>query len=169
MSNLFKKLPNEKERNLNLAINPDGPKIGEYYSATMTMEAWDSIYKPNQDWNHAWGAAPANILFRKLVGVESIKPGFEEIDIKPEIGRLTLISTKIPTIRGDIFIVIKRNENDFKMEVDLPPNITANIYLPNEYLKKNIFLNDRKIKVAKEGNYCFVKRVGSGKYILTAL
>jgi hypothetical protein len=31
MSNLFKKLPNEKERNLNLAINPDGPKIGEYY------------------------------------------------------------------------------------------------------------------------------------------
>ncbi len=137
--------------------------------ATMTMEAWDNIYKPNQDWNHAWGAAPANILFRKLVGVESIKPGFEEIDIKPEIGRLTFVSTKIPTIRGDIFIVINRNENDFRMEVDLPPNITANIYLPEKYFKKNIFLNDRKIKVVKEDNYCFVKRVGSGKYILTAL
>lgn len=29
--------------------------------STMTMEAWDMKYKPNSDWNHAWGAAPANM------------------------------------------------------------------------------------------------------------
>ncbi len=23
--------------------------------ATITWEAWDQKYKPNQDWNHAWG------------------------------------------------------------------------------------------------------------------
>ncbi len=34
--------------------------------ATMTMEAWSLKAKPNQDWNHAWGAAPANLLPRFL-------------------------------------------------------------------------------------------------------
>lgn len=34
--------------------------------ATMTMEAWSLDAKPNQDWNHAWGAAPANLLPRFL-------------------------------------------------------------------------------------------------------
>src|SRR5207253_8512957 len=29
----------------------------EDVGTTMTLEAWDQKYKPNQDWNHAWGAA----------------------------------------------------------------------------------------------------------------
>lgn len=32
--------------------------------ATMTMEAWSLEAKPNQDWNHAWGTAPLNIIAR---------------------------------------------------------------------------------------------------------
>jgi len=28
---------------------------------TIALEAWDMKYKPNLDWNHAWGAAPANV------------------------------------------------------------------------------------------------------------
>ena len=32
--------------------------------ATMTMEAWSQKAKPNQDWNHAWGTVPLNILAR---------------------------------------------------------------------------------------------------------
>lgn len=34
--------------------------------STITMEAWSLKAKPNQDWNHAWGAAPANLLPRYL-------------------------------------------------------------------------------------------------------
>ena len=32
--------------------------------ATMTMEAWSQKAKPNQDWNHAWGTVPLNIIAR---------------------------------------------------------------------------------------------------------
>ena len=32
--------------------------------ATMTMEAWNTRVKPNQDWNHAWGTVPLNIMAR---------------------------------------------------------------------------------------------------------
>ena len=38
---------------------------------TMTMEAWSLKAKPNQDWNHAWGTVPLNILARFFSGVTS--------------------------------------------------------------------------------------------------
>jgi alpha-L-rhamnosidase len=56
---------------------------------TITWEAWDMKYKPNQDWNHAWGAAPANLLPRYVLGVEHAKPGWELASIRPYTGELT--------------------------------------------------------------------------------
>ena len=29
----------------------------EDVGTTITLEAWDNKYKPNEDWNHAWGRA----------------------------------------------------------------------------------------------------------------
>ena len=40
---------------------------------TITWEAWDQKYKPNQDWNHAWGAAPANLLPRFVLGAQAAR------------------------------------------------------------------------------------------------
>ena len=48
--------------------------------ATMAMEAWDDTFKPNQDWNHPWGAAPANMIPRGLFGIRPLKPGFAEFE-----------------------------------------------------------------------------------------
>ena len=36
--------------------------------ATMTMEAWSLRAKRNQDWNHAWGSVPLNVLARFFTG-----------------------------------------------------------------------------------------------------
>ncbi|MFK7981076.1 MAG: sulfatase-like hydrolase/transferase, partial [Saprospiraceae bacterium] len=36
--------------------------------STITLEAWDYEYKKNLDWNHAWGAVPANVIPRGLWG-----------------------------------------------------------------------------------------------------
>jgi hypothetical protein len=49
---------------------------------TITWEAWDLKYKPNQDWNHAWGAAPANLLPRFVLGVEPLEPGWSQASIR---------------------------------------------------------------------------------------
>src|SRR5439155_19763851 len=40
--------------------------------STITTEAWDEKFKPNLDWNHAWGAAPANIIPRYVLGVRPL-------------------------------------------------------------------------------------------------
>ena len=67
---------------------------------TISLEAWDNKYKPNQDWNHAWGAAPANIIPRCLMGVEPLEPGWRRVRIRPQPGSLSQASLDLPTVRA---------------------------------------------------------------------
>ena len=68
--------------------------------STVTLEAWDNKFKPNQDWNHAWGAVPGNIIPRYLLGVRPLEPGFGKVLIRPMPGPLERAEAVIPTIRG---------------------------------------------------------------------
>ena len=74
--------------------------------ATMTMEAWDNEFKPNQDWNHAWGAAPANIIGRHMFGIRPTEPGFASYTVNPHLGSIGRASYRYPTLRGPITVEI---------------------------------------------------------------
>jgi alpha-L-rhamnosidase len=134
--------------------------------ATMSMEAWDNAFKPNQDWNHAWGSVPANIIMRKLVGIESVKPGFEEIDIRPQIGNLSFISADLPTIKGNIQIRIENKVNQYGMNLSLPGNTRANIYLPLKFSGKRVSLDGKAVNTIIKDNTCYLSSVGSGDHKL---
>ena len=94
--------------------------------STITTEAWDDIYKPNQDWNHAWGAAAANIITRRLMGVEPLEPGFRRIRIKPQPGSLEKASIRVPTIRGSVEVSFCEGI----LDVTIPANTEAEVWLP---------------------------------------
>lgn len=96
---------------------------------TMTYEAWDQTYKPNQDWNHAWGAAPANIIPRKLMGIEPLEPGFTKVLISPKPGSLTWADMTVPTVRGSIWVRFEKGSS-FLLLVKLPTGTTAKIGIP---------------------------------------
>lgn len=134
--------------------------------STMTLEAWDNKYKPNQDWNHAWGAAPANIIPRRLVGVEPIFPGFEKVRIRPQISTLTSIESTVPTIRGSIDVSIKRTESTYTMTVKIPANMTGEIYLPILKSKNKVTLNGEVLKTTavKGEPFLYLGEIGSGNY-----
>lgn len=70
--------------------------------STMTLESWDLKYKKNVDWNHAWGAAPANIVARGMWGINPKTAGFGIATIFPQMGTLTSCSVTVPTIKGQI-------------------------------------------------------------------
>lgn len=70
--------------------------------STITLEAWDMKYKPNSDWNHAWGAVPGNIIPRYLWGIQPKTPGFGVAVIQPQMGDLTHSRIEVPTLRGII-------------------------------------------------------------------
>lgn len=99
--------------------------------STITTEAWDNVFKPNQDWNHAWGAAAGNVIARKLMGVEPALPGFEEVNIHPHPGDVQSASLVQPTVRGDIKVSFNHTASGrFVLTVEVPRNTTAHIRLP---------------------------------------
>jgi len=100
--------------------------------STVTTEAWDIKYKGNSGWTHAWSSAPAQILPRKLIGIEPLEPGFGKVLIHPRPGNLTYASTRLPTIRGFIDAGFKRDPSGvFELNVTLPANMTAEVSLPD--------------------------------------
>src|SRR6056297_806683 len=83
---------------------------------TITWEAWGMKYKTNQDWNHAWGAAPANLLPRHILGVQARTPGWTTATIRPCPGDLKFARGKVPTPNGPIK-VDWANEEIFRLSL----------------------------------------------------
>ena len=97
-------------------------KIG----STIALEAWDMRYKPNADWNHAWGAAPANIIPRYLWGIQPKTPGFDVVSIEPQMSSLKNSNIKVPTIRGEIKGEYNRINNRLtRYKIELPANVVG--------------------------------------------
>ncbi|MDO5570312.1 MAG: alpha-L-rhamnosidase C-terminal domain-containing protein [Bacteroidales bacterium] len=137
--------------------------------ATITMEAWDDKYKPNQDWNHAWGAAPANIIPRKVMGIEPLEPGFKKIRIIPHLGDISHAKCKVPTIMGDIiFNVSDNNSNKFIADLELPSNTSTVFYIPCKSNNDKIYINGEKVKAKKDSSKrYYIVFLNSGKYSIS--
>ena len=109
--------------------------------STITLEAWDMKYKPNADWNHAWGAAPANIIPRYLWGITPKTPGFGIISIRPQLGDLKQSSIEVPTLKGTVkgsYTYVNGRRQEYTIE--LPANSAGEFYLepsPNQTMQLN--------------------------------
>ncbi|MCK0157280.1 family 78 glycoside hydrolase catalytic domain [Cellulophaga sp. F20128] len=111
--------------------------------STMAMEAWDVKYKPNADWNHAWGTAPLNVITRYMWGITPLTPGFDIAQIKPQLGGLTFSKIKVPTKNGAITAEHKIEDNETTYKIELPENMEAEFVLPDNALK--ISHNNKKL------------------------
>jgi len=98
--------------------------------STITMEAWDMKYKPNSDWNHAWGAAPANIIPGFLWGIAPVEPGFAKAVIRPQLGALIYSKITVPTIRGSIIAEFRDNIKTKVYYVTIPSNMKCDFIMP---------------------------------------
>lgn len=109
--------------------------------STITLEAWGMKHKPNSDWNHAWGAVPANIIPRGLWGIRPKTPGYGIATINPQMGTLNSSSIEVPTLKGKI-------KGDYKFvndrlqvyTIEIPANMVAEFEVtsvPNGMVKLN--------------------------------
>ena len=133
--------------------------------STITLEAWDKVYKPNLDWNHAWGAVPANIIVRKLMGVEPISPGFDTFQIKPQLGSLTSASLKTPTIKGAISVVFDNTATSTTLKVSVPGGTQAHIYVPADTQRKQLTINGQRSNLKPQNDYYYLPNTQAGNYI----
>jgi alpha-L-rhamnosidase len=141
--------------------------------STVTLEAWDNDFKPNLDWNHAWGAAPGNIIPRYVLGLKPLTAGYGVVEIKPQLGTgvgtngLTSTAGTIPTIRGPVTISAENATNSFQLLVTIPGNMTANVGLPTKNLTDAVTLVDGNIVTGEISNgWLTITNIGSGQHAI---
>ncbi len=117
---------------------------------TISWEAWDQKYKPNQDWNHAWGAAPANLFPRYLLGAQTLTPGWKRVLIRPHPGTLTRAEGKIPTPRGPIQVEWARGAT-FTLALSLPPGTSARLELPDAEGSRSVAVGGKPVAAKRVG------------------
>lgn len=132
---------------------------------TISWEAWDQKYKPNQDWNHAWGAAPANLLPRFVLGVQASEPGWKQALIRPCPDALAFARGKVPTPRGPI-MVDWENAATFKMSVTLPDGVLAKADLPAEERSSGVYVDGKRVDARRAGGRWIVADAIAGTVTL---
>lgn len=135
--------------------------------STMTLEAWDIEFKPNLDWNHAWGAVPANIIPRYLLGVRPLEPGFRTALVHPQPGSLARAAGTIPTIRGPIAAAVTRGP-PFTLELAIPAGMTARVVLPAASRSATITWNGEPFAAAVAEGVATIAEVPSGSHVFTS-
>jgi alpha-L-rhamnosidase len=136
--------------------------------STLTTEAWNFAAKSNMDWNHAWGAAPGNVIPRFVLGLRPITAGFGQILVQPRLGKtLTYAQGVVPTIRGPVSIAASNAPGSFQLRLDIPGNVTATVVLPALGATNPVALVDGKmVSGALSNNWLVVKNVGSGQHAI---
>jgi len=135
--------------------------------STVSLEAWDKTYKPNLDWNHAWGAAPANIIVRKLMGVEPLTPGADTIRIKPQMGSLRFAELRTPTIKGEVSVAFERTTAADLYQIKIPGGTKAELSLPLRAGGKTVLLDGKSISLNHEKGYYRFPLMGAGQHRVT--
>ena len=129
---------------------------------TITWEAWDMKFKPNQDWNHAWGAAPANLLPRYVLGVQPLAPGWNQALIKPHLGQLSSAAGEVPTPHGSVMVDWKRDQA-FTLSLTLPKGMTARVELPVVDGTNKVLVNSQPVAATLANDRWILVKEVSGR------
>lgn len=136
------------------------------FGSTITMEAWDKLYKPNLDLNHAWGSAPANIIVRKLAGIEPLEPGFDKFRIRPAWGGIKEAHIKTSCLKGVIAINWQANDQSASMELLIPGASIAEVYMPVIEGNQQLYIDGRPVKQRATGGYYSCGDLKAGRHLI---
>ena len=132
--------------------------------STLTLEAWDASVKPNLTWNHAWGAAPANILARFVLGVRPLEPGYSRILVAPQPGTLKWMRGKVPTPLGPVEVSWQSDGGRLGIRTPAPTRVV----LPCAALSaKSITVNGSLAKAAVEEGNLVIESLPAGRHTIT--
>jgi alpha-L-rhamnosidase len=146
--------------------------------ATTIWERWDG-QKPDStfqtpgmnSFNHYAYGAIGDWMYRVMTGLDTYEdgPGYKHIKIQPHIGGdFTNASASLQTYYGTISSSWKLENGKLKMDIEIPANTTATIFIPAKNASsitesgKAISTTGLKVKNASNGYISFES--GSGSY-----
>ncbi|MBD0353419.1 MAG: alpha-L-rhamnosidase, partial [Flavisolibacter sp.] len=141
--------------------------------ATTLWETW--AYPENApSQNHPMFGSISEWFYRSLLGINAAAPGFERILIKPQpAGDLTWAKGNYQSVRGLIGSDWKKEGNRFTLNVSIPANTTAEVWIPvkmNGAVREGnkVISNGPGILQKHYENGYAVLEVGSGDYQFTS-
>ena len=111
------------------------------WGSTTMWERWDG-WRPDKgfqdpgmnSFNHYWLGCVSEWLFTQAAGIDTDGPGFKRIIIRPEIvspeAGFGWVKASYNSIRGRIASAWKLDNGRFELEVTVPGNCTATVYVP---------------------------------------
>jgi alpha-L-rhamnosidase len=147
--------------------------------ATTIWERWDG-QKPDStfqtptmnSFNHYAYGAIGDWMYRVIAGLDTYEdgPGYKHIKIQPHTGgNLTKAAATLQTYYGPASSSWTINGNELTMEVEIPANTTADIYIPAASADAitesgKSLAGIKEIQVNGTENQYVVVKAGSGKY-----
>jgi alpha-L-rhamnosidase len=126
-------------------LNDEQTTLWELFDE-LTLEGFGSVGKGT--YNHAWSGGPLTILSQYVAGIEPTAPGFTRYSVRPQLGPLKQIDTKVPTRSGMIDLQIRSKPNsNFKLRLQSPPGLLAEVGIPVDAnsIKSDVLLNGQQI------------------------
>jgi alpha-L-rhamnosidase len=135
---------------------------------TTLSEFWNL----KQSHNHVMMGSIDAWFYKYLAGIllDENKPGFEHIIIRPYIPKkLNFIKATIHTIRGIFRSNWERQGNSINLQVSIPVNSTAEVWIPkkpdqNIYENNKLVTNNNELQVLREESNLLVIQVQSGNF-----
>jgi len=135
-------------------------------NVTIAPEAWNVREKPNMTFSHPWGSAPAILIARGMLGIRPTRPGYHKFNVHPQLGDMRYASITLPIVKGAIVLSVAQNNEAYEMEISVPTNTRATVYMPVLPGGENhLFVNQQKANYPLE-NGCFVVPLGAGTHRL---
>ena len=98
--------------------------------------------------NHAWAGGPLIIMSKYFAGIEPLEKGYDVVSIKPQFGKLSKISSKVTTIKGDIELNAEKNENMLSINLKTPSKTRVAIEKIND--NPEIIINGKTVYKKKK-------------------
>ncbi len=150
------------------------------WGSTTMWERWDG-WRPEKgfqdpgmnSFNHYWLGCVSEWLFTQAAGIDTEGPGFKHIIIRPEIvdpsHGFDWVNATYASIRGKITSSWKLNGDQFTLDVAIPANTTATVYLPakpgSRVLEGGQAIERvRGVKFLRQEGDRALLEIGSGKY-----
>jgi alpha-L-rhamnosidase len=147
--------------------------------ATTIWERWDGI-KPDSSFetpsmnsfNHYSYGAIGDWMYRIIAGIDTYadEPGFKHIRIMPHIGgNLNYANADLKTYYGTISSHWKLDNDKLQLDVEIPANTKATIYLPAKAIESimesgKALSASTEIQVRGKENDYVITETGSGTY-----
>ncbi|MEC5142926.1 alpha-L-rhamnosidase C-terminal domain-containing protein [Chitinophaga sp. 212800010-3] len=120
-------------------------------------------------YNHGWSGGPLTLLSQYVAGIAPDKPAYETFRILPRPGVLKKIHCVAPTVKGNIIMDLKCEENKLYLSVSVPAHTAGCVGVPKigPNLSK-IKVNNKLTAASREdaGYFYFDVKPGEWSFVL---